>query len=79
MIVSVICNYCLYQPLSIYFAFHGWYLYGVWGFFALNSLVMLTIDLILTTLCYNWALIAERVTHKMQSSGLETPLLPPDS
>lgn len=66
--------YLFYQPLSLYFAFNGYYLKSVWGFSMLSELILTAFNIIL--LCkYNWKAIALEVQEKMRRKELDEPLL----
>lgn len=57
LIFMLVTYYFFYQPLSLYFAFNGYFLTSVWGFSMLSELIMTVFNIILM-FRYNWREIA---------------------
>ena len=74
LIFMLIIYYFFYQPLSLYFAFNGYYLKSVWGFSMASELIMTVFNIVLM-FKYNWKEIALEVHEKMRRKDLDEPLL----
>ena len=74
LIIMLVVYYLFYQPVSLYFAFNGYYLYSVWGFTLVAELIITIAGLILV-FKYNWHKIAVEVQEKMKRKEAEQPLL----
>ncbi len=73
--IMLILFYLFFQPLSLYFAFHGFFLTGIWSVLILTTGIVSVANLLLL-ICADWSLALSRMHQRvLPSNDPEEPLL----
>ena len=66
VLITTVGFFVIYQPISLFFAFNGYYLRAIWGgLIAIVSLIV--ISYLFLIFCYNWKKISDR--HREQAEN----------
>ena len=74
LFIMLVVFYIFFQPISLYFAFHGYYLKAIWGSLILTTAIV-SITNFLLLLCTDWKEAAIEARERMSGGDNEEPLL----